>query len=134
MKKTVSIVFIFLVFTSLFVVFVVNNKNSEKNTMLGQINSNTPTNKLFNITSPSGLYSAKYAFTDDGFYEILEHSTREGNILYTDVNLNKRIYLSADLGVNPDSPDTTSYIDNISEGACIGITDENIYIFKRGSD
>ncbi len=133
MKKTVSIVFIFLVFTSLFVVFVANNKNSEKNTMLGQINSNTSTNKLFNITSPLGLYSSKYAITDDGFYEILEHSTREGNILYTDVNLNKRMYLSADLGVNPDSPDTTSYIDNISEGACIGITDENIYIFKRGS-
>lgn len=88
---------------------------------------------LYKVTSPSGLNFSKYAFTNDGFYEILEHSTREGNILYTDVNLKRRMYLTADLGIDPSSSDSTSYIDNISEGSCIGLTKENLYVFKRGS-
>lgn len=43
------------------------------------------------------------------------------------------MYLSADLGIDPSSADSTSYIDNISEGTYIGVSQENIYIFKMGS-
>lgn len=85
------------------------------------------------ITSQNGLFASQYAFTQNGFYEIIEHSTGEGNILYTDFASNERMYLSGDLGLATDDKNNTSYIDNISEGSSIAVTDKNIFILKRGS-
>ena len=92
-----------------------------------------PANKnLTLVTSRSGIAYTQYAGTEDGYYEVRANTNGTGNILYTDYESQKTVYLSSQVGSLHNDETDESWLDSVLGGTSI-FTDKNkIYIVKRG--
>lgn len=86
------------------------------------------------VTAAGGLIAQRYAFTDDGYYEIHSRPGTGANILYTDFASGQKVYLSSDINSSHNDERDTSYISDAYGVFYPLITPKGLVIISNTSD